>query len=89
MAAEAPRNRVDSIPTSSSWPNRIERFFAEITEKRIRRGAFKSVPALERTIADYLAHHNADPNPFKWVADADSILDRIKKVCERTSDSGH
>ena len=77
------------IPTSSSWLNQIERFFAEITEKRIRRGAFKSVPALEQSIADYLAHHNADPKPFKWVADADSILDRIKKVCERTSDSGH
>ena len=39
--------------------------------------------------ADYLAAHNADPKPFTWVADADAILDRIKKVCERTSDSGH
>ena len=84
-----PDYHVHFIPTSSSWLNQIERFFAEITEKRIRRGAFKSVPALERAIADYLAHHNADPKPFKWVADADSILDRIKKVCERTSDSGH
>ena len=84
-----PDYHVHFIPTSSSWLNQIERFFAEITEKRIRRGAFKSVPALEQAIADYLAHHNADPKPFKWVADADSILDRIKKVCERTSDSGH
>lgn len=77
------------IPTSSSWLNQIERFFAEITEKRIRRGAFKSVASLEKAIVDYLAAHNADPKPFAWVADADSILDRIKKVCERTSDSGH
>jgi len=77
------------IPTSSSWLNQIERFFAEITEKRIRRGVFKSVPALEKALQDYLANHNADPKPFAWVADADSILDRIKKVCERTSDSGH
>ena len=84
-----PAYRLHFIPTSSSWLNQVERFFAEITEKRIRRGAFKSVAALERAIADYLAHHNADPKPFKWVADADSILDRIKKVCERTSDSGH
>ena len=84
-----PDYHVHFIPTSSSWLNQIERFFAEITEKRIRRGAFKSVPALERAISDYLAHHNSDPKPFKWVADADSILDRIKKVCERTSDSGH
>ena len=77
------------IPTSSSWLNQVERFFAEITEKRIRRGAFRSVPALEKAITDYLAAHNADPTPFVWVADADSILDRIKRVCEATSDSGH
>jgi transposase len=77
------------IPTSSSWLNQVERFFAEITEKRIRRGAFRSVPALEQAITDYLAQHNANPKPFVWVADADSILDRIKKVCEPTSDSGH
>jgi transposase len=77
------------IPTSSSWLNQVERFFAEITEKRIRRGVFRSVPALEQAIADYLAAHNADPKPFAWVADADSILDRIKRVCESTSDSGH
>lgn len=77
------------IPTSSSWLNQVERFFAEITEKRIRRGVFRSVPALEQAIVDYLAEHNADPKPFVWVADADSILDRIKRVCESTSDSGH
>ena len=84
-----PEYRLHFIPTSSSWPNQIERFFAEITEKRIRRGAFKSVASLEKAIVDSLAHHNADPKPFAWVADADAILDRIKKVCERTSDSGH
>ena len=77
------------IPTSSSWLNQVERFFAEITEKRIRRGAFRSVPALEQAITEYLATHNADPKPFAWVADADAILDRIKRVCQRTSDSGH
>ncbi len=76
-------------PTGSSWPNQVERFFAEITAKRIRRGAFRSVPALERAIEEYLAEHNKNPRPFAWVADADSILDRVKKVCERTSDSGH
>ena len=67
----------------------VERFFAEITEKRIRRGVFRSVPALAKAIANYLTAHNADPKPFVWVADADSILDHIKKVCESTSDSGH
>ena len=76
-------------PTSGSWLNQVERFFAEITGKRIRRGAFRSVPALERAIAEYLEEHNRNPQPFAWTADANSILDRVKKVCERTSDSGH
>ena len=84
-----PAYHLHFIPTSSSWLNQIERFFAEITEKRIRRGAFKSVASLEKAIADYLAAHNADPKPFAWVADADAILDSIKRVCQPTSDSGH
>ena len=84
-----PEYHLHFIPTSSSWLNQVERFFAAITEKRIRRGIFKSVPALEKAIAEYLAEHNQNPKPFTWVADADSILDRIKRVCERTSDSGH
>lgn len=84
-----PEYHLHFIPTSSSWLNQIERFFAEITEKRIRRGVFKSVEALEQAITEYLAQHNADPKPFTWVADADAILDRIKRVCERTFDSGH
>ena len=62
-----PDYHVHFIPTSSSWLNQIERFFAEISEKRIRRGAFKSVPALERAISDYVAAHNSDPKLFKWV----------------------
>ncbi len=76
-------------PTSGSWLNQVERFFAEITTKRIRRGAFRSVPALERAIRDYLDHHNANPKPFAWTADADLILRRVSRVCERISDSGH
>ena len=84
-----PEYHLHSIPTSSSWLNQVERFFAEITEKCIRRGAFKSVASLEKAIADYLGAHNANPRPFAWVADADAILDRVKRVCERTSDSGH
>ena len=84
-----PAYHLHFIPTSSSWPNQVERFFAEITEKCIRRGAFESVASLEKAIADYLGAHNANPRPFAWVADADAILDRVKRVCERTSDSGH
>jgi transposase len=84
-----PEYHLHFTPTSASWLNQVERFFAAITEDRIRRGAFKSVVALERAIADYLAEHNANPKPFAWTADADTILERIKRVCERTSDSGH
>ena len=84
-----PDYRLHFTPTGSSWLNQVERFFAEITQKRIRRGTFRSVPALERAIEEYLVEHNNNPRPFAWVADADSILDRVKKVCERTSDSGH
>ena len=84
-----PEYHLHFTPTSASWLNQVERFFALITEDRIRRGVFTSVPQLERAIHDYLAEHNENPKPFVWTADADSILDRIKRVCERTSDSGH
>src|SRR5215468_4173351 len=84
-----PEYHLHFTPTSASWLNQVERFFAAITEDRIRRGVFTSVPQLERAIRDYLAEHNKNPRPFAWTADADSILDRIKRVCERTSDSGH
>lgn len=84
-----PEYHLHFTPTSGSWLNQVERFFARITEDRIRRGVFTSVPQLERAIADYLAEHNENPRPFAWTADADSILDRVKRVCERTSDSGH
>lgn len=84
-----PEYHLHFTPTSASWLNQVERFFARITEDRIRRGVFTSVPALERAITDYLAEHNKNPRPFAWTADADAILDRIKRVCERTSDSGH
>ena len=84
-----PEYHLHFTPTRASWLNQVERFFAAITEKRIRRGAFRSVAALEQAITDYLAQHNKDPKPFNWTADADAILDRIKRVCQRTSDSGH
>lgn len=70
-------------PTSSSWLNQVERFFAQITERRIRRGAFKSVEELEKAIEDYLATHNTNPRPFVWTKDADLILRKVQKVCER------
>ena len=70
------------IPTSSSWLNLIERWFREITDKRIRRGAFKSVPQLIEAIMDFIEAHNADPEPFIWSAPVERILSKIAKCKE-------
>ncbi len=67
----------------------MQRFFAEISQRRIRRGVFRSVAALEAAIREYLEHHNASTNPFVWTGDVETILNRIKMVCEWSSDSGH
>ena len=87
--ARHPRFVVHFTPTSASWINQVERFFAEITERRIRRGVFKTVKALEQAIEAYLAEHNANPKPFKWTATADLILRKVEEVCKRTCNSGH
>ncbi len=84
-----PEYHLHFTPTSGSWLNQVERFFAEITEKRIRRGVFRSVAALEKAIMDHLAAHDENPKPFVWTANTDLILDRVKRVCERISNSGH
>ena len=81
--------KVHFTPTSASWLHQIERFFAEITTKRIRRGVFRSVLSLETAIREYLDEHNANAKPFRWTADADTILHRVANVCKRTSNSGH
>ena len=65
------------------------RFFAEITGKRIHRDAFQSVAALGAAIMGYLANPNQNPRPFVWTANADLILERVKKICKRFSNSGH
>jgi transposase len=75
-----PRFRLHFTPTSSSWLNLVERFFAEISGKRIRRGAFKSVAELEAAIHDYLAKHNAAPKPFVWTKTADAILEKYARA---------
>jgi transposase len=69
-----PRFKLHFTPTSSSWLNLVERFFAEIIGKRIRRRVFKSVAELEATIHDYLAKNNASPKPFGWTKTADIML---------------
>jgi hypothetical protein len=73
---------VHFTPTSASWLNQVERFFAEITQKRIRRGAFRSVLALEAAIKDYLEKHNQDSKPFVWTATADLIFRKLQATCE-------
>ena len=70
-------------PTSGSRLNQVERFFAQITERRIRRGAFKSVGELEAAIKDYLRSHNQRPRPFVWTKSADLILNKVRKLAER------
>jgi transposase len=76
------------VPTSCSWLNLVERFFAEITNKAIRRGAFDSVAELEETIKDYLRVHNRDAKPFRWTASAESILDKVER-CREINDLEH
>jgi transposase len=78
--AKHPRFKLHFTPTSSSWLNLVERFFAEITGKRIRRGVFKSVAELEAAIHDYLAKHNAAPKPFVWTKTADAILEKYARA---------
>jgi transposase len=75
-----PRFHVHFTPTSASWLNLVERFFAEISAKRIRRGIFTSVDDLEDAIHDYLMRHNADPKPFIWSKSATSILDKERRA---------
>ena len=78
--ARHPRFHLHFTPTSSSWLNLVERFFAEITRKRIRRGIFKSVLDLEVAIYRYLAEHNEHPKPFVWTATAEKILEKVEKA---------
>lgn len=80
--AKHPRFHLHFIPTSSSWLNMVERWFGHITQKRIRRGTFKSVPQLIHAITEYLDHHNRDPKPFVWTKDADMILAKIRRCKE-------
>jgi transposase len=83
-----PRYHLHFVPTSSSWLNLIERWFAEITRKEIRRGTFRSVRDLIRTIVRYLRENNKNPQPFIWTASAASILRKVRH-CKEVLDAGH
>jgi transposase len=77
--SKRPRFHMHFIPTSSSWLNLIERWFAKLTDKQIRRGIFHSVPELIRTIRSYVKTNNQNPVPFVWTASVQSIMDKINR----------
>ena len=83
-----PRFHLHFIPTSSSWLNMIERWFREITEKRIRRGVFQNVPILVEAIKNYIDAHNQNPHVFVWTAPVERILAKINK-CKEVLDALH
>ena len=75
-----PRFHMRFIPTSSSWLNMIERWCREITQKRLRRGTFRSVSDLIEAIESFIAAHNTNPRPFTWTAKADDILAKAETI---------
>jgi transposase len=77
-----PRFHMHFIPTSSSWLNLVERWFREITDKRIRRGVFRSVPELTGAIMAYIESHNKNPQSFEWTAKADDIIEKVRRARE-------
>jgi transposase len=83
-----PRFQLHFTPTYSSWINQVERWFALLTEKQLRRGTHRSTRALEDNIRLYLAINNQNPKPFVWVKTADEILANIARFCVRTSAAG-
>jgi len=82
--ARHPRWHVHFTPTSASWLNQVERFFALLTEKQLRRGVHRSTRELEDAIRAYIDTVNADPRPFRWTKSANEILATIKRFCLRT-----
>ena len=87
--ARHPRFQVHFTPTSASWLNQVERWFALLTQKQIKRGTHRSTLALEQAIRQFLATHNDDPRPFRWTKTADDILKSLARFCQRLSDSLH
>jgi len=79
---------VHFTPTSASWLNLMERWFALLTERQLRRGVHRS-KKLKAAINDFIEHHNRQPKPFIWHKTADLILDSVARFCRRINDSGH
>lgn len=84
-----PRYHLHFTPTGSSWINLVERWFATLTERQLRRGVHRSTRELERALRHYVETYNQDPKPFVWTKTAEEIFAAVARVCQRTSDSGH
>ena len=82
--ARRPHWHTHFTPTSASWINQVERWFAELTRKQLQRGVHRSVAELERDIATFIDAHNENPKPYKRVKSADEILASVKRFCQRT-----
>ena len=87
--ARRPRFHLHFTPTSSSWLNLVERWFARLTDKQIKRGTHRSTRTLEAAILAYIALSNTAPKPFVWTKTADEILASVARFCHRISGSGH
>jgi transposase len=85
--SKRPRFHLHFTPTGASWINLVERWFATLTEKQIRRGVHRSTRALEAAITEYIAVTNEQPRPFRWTKTADEILASVERFCRRISDS--
>jgi len=84
-----PRFHLHFTPTSASWLNLVERWFALLTEQQLRRGIFRSTRNLESTIRNYIEAHNEQSKPFIWTKTADEILASVARFCQRTLETGH
>jgi transposase len=80
--AKRPRYHLHFMPTSASWLNLVERWFAALTEKQLRRGVHRSTKELKNAILSFINNHNEDPKPFVWYKTADQILDSIARFCK-------
>ena len=87
--AAHPRFHLHFTPTSSSWLNLVERWFAELTTKKLRRGAYRSVRALNADIRAWIENWNENPQPYVWIKTAEQILDSIASYCQRINATGH
>jgi transposase len=84
-----PRFQLHFTPTYRSWLNLVERWFAELTSKWLKRGSHRSVAELEQAVQSWIEAWNDNPRPFVWTKTADQVLDTIASYCQRINDSGH